>query len=320
MPQREEVNPRLAVVIPAWNESAHVASVIRGIPRNFLGVSDVGIIVVDDGSTDDTPEVAASAGADRVILLPKHRGLARAWSTGIAAALRDGAQIIVHTDADGQYLSEDIVRLLGPLLSGDADMTVGARPVGAISHFSWLKRVLQRLGSRAVSLAAGVSVPDAPSGFRAMTAQAARSLNVHGGYTYTLETLIQAGRMGLSIVSVPVRATGPTRPSRLVRSIPQYVWRSVVTIVRVAVLYRPFRFFIFTGGVLLSAATGAAVLAFATEPANSEVPLGGYLFAAGALAIVGVQAIFTAFLADALAANRKLTEELLRRSSPEVLP
>lgn len=310
MQTSEDAARRLAVVVPAWDEADQLPALLAGIPRRFPGISEVRILVVDDGSTDATAAVAASAGADRVVVHPKHLGLARAWSTGIAAALRDGAQVIVHTDADGQYVSEDMALLIAPVLAGEADLVVGARPISTIGHFSWSKRMLQRLGSRVVSLAAGTSLPDAPSGFRAMTAQAARRLNVYGNYSYTLETLIQAGQTGLTVVSVPIRVAGPTRPSRLVRSVPNYVWRSMTTIVRIAVLYRPFRFFALAGTALLLAAAGVTIAAGTS---------GRALFIAALLAVAALQAFLTAFLADAMAANRKLSERLLARSTREDL-
>lgn len=310
MQTSEDAARRLAVVVPAWDEADQLPALLAGIPRRFPGISEVRILVVDDGSTDATAAVAASAGADRVVVHPKHLGLARAWSTGIAAALRDGAQVIVHTDADGQYVSEDMALLIAPVLAGEADLVVGARPISTIGHFSWSKRMLQRLGSRVVSLAAGTSLPDAPSGFRAMTAQAARRLNVYGTYSYTLETLIQAGQTGLTVVSVPIRVAGPTRPSRLVRSVPNYVWRSMTTIVRIAVLYRPFRFFALAGTALLLAAAGVTIAAGTS---------GRALFIAALLAVAALQAFLTAFLADAMAANRKLSERLLARSTREDL-
>lgn len=310
MQASEDAARRLAVVVPAWDEADQLPALLAGIPRRFPGISEVRILVVDDGSTDATAAVAASAGADRVVVHPKHLGLARAWSTGIAAALRDGAQVIVHTDADGQYVSEDMALLIAPVLAGEADLVVGARPISTIGHFSWSKRMLQRLGSRVVSLAAGTSLPDAPSGFRAMTAQAARRLNVYGNYSYTLETLIQAGQTGLTVVSVPIRVAGPTRPSRLVRSVPNYVWRSMTTIVRIAVLYRPFRFFALAGTALLLAAAGVTIAAGTSDRA---------LFIAALLAVAALHAFLTAFLADAMAANRKLSERLLARSTREDL-
>lgn len=308
MQTSEDAARRLAVVVPAWDEADQLPALLAGIPRRFPGISEVRILVVDDGSTDGTAAVAASAGADRVVVHPKHLGLARAWSTGIAAALRDGAQVIVHTDADGQYVSEDMALLIAPVLAGEADLVVGARPISTIGHFSWSKRMLQRFGSRVVSLAAGTSLPDAPSGFRAMTAQAARRLNVYGNYTYTLETLIQAGQTGLTVVSVPIRVAGPTRPSRLVRSVPNYVWRSMTTLVRIAVLYRPFRLFALAGIALLLAAAGVTIAAGTSDRA---------LFIAALLAVAALQAFLTAFLADAVAANRKLSERLLARSTRE---
>lgn len=302
---------RLAIVIPALDEADQLPATLAALPRDLEGVGAVDVVVVDDGSTDGTAEVALAHGADHVVRHERTLGLSRAYLTGITTALRRGASIIVHTDADGQYDAGDIPALIAPVMAGVADLVVGSRPVDDLAHFSRLKRWLQRFGSRVVRVASGTDVPDAPSGFRALSAAAARQLHVHNRYTYTLETLIQAGRSGLRVTSVPVRVNGPTRPSRLMRSWPSYVRRQALTIVRIAVVYRPFRFFALIGTVLLLG--GGALLVrflvlFAAGRGQGNVQS---LIVAGALLTVGIQAFLTAFLADAIGANRRLAQRLI---------
>jgi glycosyltransferase involved in cell wall biosynthesis len=301
----------LAIVIPALNEARDLPRTLEALPRTLDGVSTIDIIVVDDGSTDGTADIALASGADFVVQHTANRGLSRAYSTGVTAALQRGATLIVQTDADGQYDARDIPALISPVLTGEADLVVGTRPIQDIADFSWMKRQLQRLGSWVVRLASGTSVLDAPSGFRAMSATAARQLQVHNAYTYTLETLIQAGRSGLRVASVPVRVTGPTRPSRLVRSVPSYVTRSTMTIIRIAVMYRPFRLFAILGTVALLAGGGLIVrfaVFYTSGRGQGNVQS---LVIAGMLVTVAIQAFMTAFMTDAIAANRRLSQRLI---------
>lgn len=200
-------------------------------------------LLIDDGSTDGTVQVAENCGVDHVIQLPKNSGLAKAFSAGLEACLRLGADVIVNTDADNQYNADDIPKLVAPILQGKAEMVVGERPISSIRHFSPIKKLLQKWGSAVVRSISRTEVRDAPSGFRAYSREAAMRLNVFNNYTYTLETIIQAGQMGMAVASVPIRVNGETRPSRLVKSIPSYVKRSIVTMFRVFVIYRPMRFF-----------------------------------------------------------------------------
>lgn len=305
---------RLIVIIPAFDEASDVGTTIASVPRAVEGFDSVEVVVIDDGSTDGTSELAKQAGADAVVRHRSNRGLAAAFRTGLDTALARGADVIVNLDADGQYDVSDLKQLVRPILEGDADLVVGARPIDDMRHFSWLKRRLQRLGSAVVRLASGVDVEDATSGFRAFSADAARRIAVYSRHTYTLESLIQAGSSGIDVVSVPVRVNGPTRPSRLMRSWQQYVRRSAATIIRMFVIYRPFRFFGSVSLVFMVAGTvliGRFLIYFATTGGQGRVQS---LVIGGALLTVGVQILMTAFLADAVATNRRILEQLRHRS------
>jgi hypothetical protein len=302
-------------MIPAYNEAPWIATAIRAIPRQVDGFDRVEVLVVDDGSTDGTGDVAREAGADHVVRHRSNRGLARAFSTGMNRALALGADVIVNTDADNQYVADGIHDLVRPILHQGADLVVGARPISSIEHFSRTKRFFQRFGSWAVRKASGTEVPDAPSGFRAFTAMAARQFVVLNRHSYTLEMLIQAGRSGMRVESVPIAVNPPVRPSRLMVSWPSYVRQSITTIVRIAVVYRPFRFFASIGAVLLL--LGGSLIgrfAFLYFRGNGQGDVQS-LVIGSLLATAGVQAVMTSFLADAVAANRRLLE-LLRSSRP----
>jgi glycosyltransferase involved in cell wall biosynthesis len=304
---------RLVVVIPAFDEASDIARTVASVPRSVPGFTHVEVIVVDDGSSDGTGDLAAAAGADAVVRHRRNRGLAAAFRTGVDAALRRGADVIVNLDADGQYDVRDLSALVRPIVADEASFVVGVRAISELRHFSWLKRRMQRVGSWVVRLASGLSVEDATSGFRAFSADAARRISVYNGHTHTLETLIQAGRSGVDVVTVPVRVTGPTRPSRLMRSWVHYVWRSSITIVRMFVVYRPFRFFAIVSGLL--AIPGALLVVRAILPAILRVDAVhvASLIPGGALLLLGVQVLTTAFLADATAANRRLLEQIRYR-------
>ena len=234
---------KLIIQIPCLNEACTLAATLADLPREVAGFEAVEWLIVDDGSTDDTRRVAREHGADHIVGHTSNQGLARAFMTGLDACLRHGADVIVNTDADNQYDAAGIPDLVAPILTGSADIVVGERPIRAIRHFSPVKKLLQKLGSWAVRIASHTNIPDAPSGFRAMSRKAAQRLVVFSDYTYTLETIIQAGQKNIAITSVPVEINEETRPSRLVTSVASYVTRSIVTIVRVFVIYRPFRFF-----------------------------------------------------------------------------
>jgi glycosyltransferase involved in cell wall biosynthesis len=247
---------KLVIQIPCFNEAETLPATLAELPRQVNGFDAVEVLVIDDGSTDRTAAVARAHGAEHVIRLPGHRGLARAFMAGLLAAVELGADVIVNTDADNQYRADCIPDLVRPVLDDRADVAIGARPIAEVRHFSPAKRLLQRAGSWAIRRLAGVDVRDAPSGFRAFSRNAALRLNVFGSFTYTVETIIQASLSNLRIVSVPIGVNGPTRPSRLFRSNLGYVWRAGKTLVSAYVIYRPARIF----GVLSAASLAAGVL------------------------------------------------------------
>lgn len=311
---RERRILKLIIQIPCYNEAATLATALSALPREAPGFSTVEWLIIDDGSQDDTARIARECGVDHVIQHTVNQGLARAFMTGLDASLRFGADVIVNTDADNQYNADDIPKLTAPILENRAEIVIGARSIDTIKHFSPMKKFLQRLGSWIVRMASNTNIPDAPSGFRAISRSAAQRLVVFNDYTYTLETIIQAGQKNMAITSVPIRVNEDLRPSRLVKSIPSYIKRSVVTIIRIFVIYRPFRFFFTIGAVLLGLGflIGARFLFkyFGGEGAGHVQSL----ILAGALMVMGFQAMLIAFVADLLAANRKLLEEIRFRT------
>lgn len=301
---------KLIIQIPCYNEAETLATTLASLPRQVAGFDRVEWLIVDDGSTDDTAGVARTCGVDHVVRHVTNQGLARAFMSGLDAALRLGADVIVNTDADNQYNAEDIPLLTAPIIEKRAEMVIGSRPIETIAHFSPLKKLLQKLGSWTVRMASNTDIPDAPSGFRAMTRSAAQRLMVFNDYTYTLETIIQAGQKNMAISAVPVRVNPDLRPSRLVKSIPSYIKRSIATIIRIFVIYRPFRFFFSVGLVLFGLGFLIGVrflISFLAGEGGGHVQS---LILAGALLVMGFQTFLIAFVADLLAANRKLLEDI----------
>jgi glycosyltransferase involved in cell wall biosynthesis len=302
---------RLFIQIPCHNEEKSLPVALAALPQRIAGVDAIEVLVINDGSTDRTVEVARSLGVQHVVGFPRNQGLAKAFMLGIRTCLERGADIIVNTDADNQYNADDIPALIQPILAGNAEIVVGARPIGSIQHFSLIKKILQRLGSGVVKRFSGTNVADAPSGFRAFSREAAARLNVFSEYTYTLETIIQAGQKNMSIVSVPVRVNPDLRPSRLVRSITSYVRRSMVTMLRILIIYRSFSFFLSVGSLLFLAGAalgGRFVYYYLTGSGSGHVQS---LILAAVLMIFGFQTGLLAFIADLLSVNRRLLEELL---------
>ncbi|MDJ1006801.1 MAG: glycosyltransferase family 2 protein [Paracoccaceae bacterium] len=308
---------KLIIQIPCYNEEATLAETLACLPREVAGFSIVEWLVVDDGSTDRTVDIARQCGVDHIHSLPHNQGLAAAFMAGLEKALCLGADVVVNTDGDNQYKAEFIGDLTWPILSGEAQIAIGVRPISTISHFSPAKRVLQGLGSWVVRKASGLEVADAPSGFRAIHKSAASRLFVFNRYTYTLETIIQAGNLNIPVVSVPVDVNPPTRQSRLMRSMLQYIVRSAVTIFRIAVIYRPFRAFSFAAALLFL--PGAAVflrflyLYFTDGGAGhiQSLVIGATLIASSAVLFVG------GVIADLIAANRILLTEIRARQLTE---
>jgi glycosyltransferase involved in cell wall biosynthesis len=311
---------KLIIQIPAWNEEEHLPATLDALPRQVAGFDQVEVQVVDDGSDDRTVEVARERGA-RVVQLPSHRGLAVAFASGLSEALRHGADVIVNTDADGQYDVGDIPKLVAPILEGRAQMVIGDRQVQKIRHFSALKKLLQRLGSAVVRRLSRTSVRDATSGFRAVSREAALQLNVFTRFTYTLETILQAGEAGFKVVSVPIRvAEDRQRPSRLFSSNAEYVLRSLESIARIVVLYNPLRIFLRVGAVPLVAGI-ALLIRFLYYFLSGHSPAGHVqsLLLAVILIVVGAQVWVVGIVADLIAVNRRLLEEAVRHQRNQSL-
>jgi glycosyltransferase involved in cell wall biosynthesis len=301
---------KLIIQIPCYNEAGTLSIALAALPREVAGFDTVEWLIIDDGSQDDTAGIANACGVDHIVRFTRNQGLAAAFLAGLDACLAAGADVIVNTDADNQYDATYIPALTAPILAGKADMVIGARPIGSIEHFSGLKKRLQNLGSWVVRAASNTSVPDAPSGFRAMSRKAAMELNVFNEYTYTLETIIQAGQKRLAVVSIPISVNGDLRPSRLVRSIPSYVWRSLIVICRIFVTYKPFLVFTAVGSAFLT--VGFAIgLRFLYHYFNGQG--GGHVqsvILAALLLGVGFFLIVGGVIADLISVNRKLLERV----------
>ena len=304
---------KLIIQIPCYNEAQVLPQTVQLLPRSLPGIDKVEYLIIDDGSVDNTAEVARKAGVDHVIRLSRHSGLATGFRTGLDACLRLGADIIVNTDADNQYEANDIFQLVEPILSKRADLVIGDRGVATLPAFSPLKRLLQRLGSWVITRASGVQTPDATSGFRALSRKAAMHTIVLSEYSYTLETLIQAGANKLAVEYVRVGTNPQTRPSRLMNSIPHYIANSSVTILRSYTMYRPLRVFTIMGSLITLAGvlTGARFIYFyIIGQGDGKIQS---LILAAILMIVGFQVLLIGLLADLISFNRKINEETLIR-------
>ncbi|MDE1164222.1 MAG: glycosyltransferase family 2 protein [Pseudomonas sp.] len=300
---------KLIIQVPCYNEAETLSITLSALPKAVPGFTSVEWLIIDDGSRDETVAVALTHGA-KVVRHTGNKGLARAFMTGLDECLRLGADVIVNTDADNQYHADDIPLLTAPILEHRAEIVVGARPISTIEHFSPAKKALQKLGSWVVRAASKTDIPDAPSGFRAMSRAAAQRLMVFNDYTYTLETIIQAGQKNMAIMSVPIRVNEDLRPSRLVKSIPSYIRRSIVTIVRIFIIYRPVSFFGTIGGVLFGSGflIGLRFLwGYLNGQGDGHVQS---LILASVLLGIGFQTLLVALMADLLSANRKLLEDI----------
>ena len=311
---------KLIIQIPCLNEAETLAVTIADLPREIVGIDEIEYLVIDDGSTDDTVKVARECGVHHVISLGSNMGLARAFMTGLEKCLTLGADVIVNTDADNQYVGEDIKCLVEPILAGEAQIVVGARPIREIEGFSPLKKALQRLGSWVVRRASGTDIPDAPSGFRAYHKNAASQLYVLNTYSYTLETIIQAGRKRIPMTSVPIRVNGELRPSRLFKSIPEYIGRSAKTILRVSMIYRPLATFT-TLAVWIALPGIIGIGRFVSFYLRGDG--GGHiqsLVLSGALVAIACVVMVAGILSDLIAANRDLLQDIRARQLRQAIP
>ncbi len=301
---------KLIIQIPCYNEEVALPVTLSQLPKQIDGIDEIEVLISDDGSTDRTIEIAKEYGVNHIVTTTHHRGLARTFMAGIQKALAEGADIIVNTDADNQYCADDIEKLVRPIIEKRADIVIGARPIKDISNFSQFKKFLQFFGSKVVRLISSTATEDAPSGFRAFSKDAALSLNVFDNYTYTIETVIQSKTKGLHILSVPIRINNYYRKSRLVKNIFQYIQKNSFTILRMFIIYRPFRFFAFIGGTIFI--VGLALLArfiflYILDEGNGHVQS---LVISSMLVITGFQVGIFGVLADLLAINRKLIEDV----------
>lgn len=300
---------KLIIQIPCYNEKETLHIALADLPKEIGGIDEIEVLIINDGSSDGTVEEARKLGVDHIVSFNRNKGLAYGFRAGIDACLSLGADIIVNTDADNQYNGDDIEKLIRPILEGKADEVIGTRPIDETEHFSWRKKKLQHLGSWVVRKASGTDISDAPSGFRAFSREAALRLNVINEYTYTLETIIQAGRNRMAITSVPIRTNPELRKSRLFKSISAYVRRSGSVIVRSYMMYRPLMFFGSMGilFLLLGIILGVRFLILGMSGHIQSLIL------ASILILLGIQTIFMGFQADLIAANRKLLEEIQYR-------
>ena len=304
---------KLIVQIPCLNEEATLPETLKAIPRAIPGLDKVEVLVIDDGSTDGTSRVARAHGADHVVRFTRRKGLAAGFMAGLDACLRLGADVIVNTDADAQYAGSEIPRLIAPILAGEADMVIGDREVEQVAHFSWAKRKLQTVGSWVVRKVSGTSVADATSGFRALNREAALRINIVSEFTYSLESIIQAGKKKMAVTHLPI-TSHKTRPSRLFASSWDYVKRSAATILRIYAMYEPFKVFVLIGSALVAAgaALGLRYAWFWALGAPRAAHLQSALLSL-LLLILGFQTLQWGIMADLIASNRKLLEDLLYR-------
>lgn len=304
---------KLIIQIPCLNEAKTLEVALNDLPKHIDGVDEIEILIINDGSTDNTVEVAKNWGVNHVVSFPRNKGLAKGFMAGLDACIRLGADIIVNTDADNQYSGSDIETLIRPILDGKAEIVIGERPIDDTEHFSPLKKKLQHLGSYVVRKASNTDIPDAPSGFRAYSREAALHTNVINNYTYTLETIVQAGREKMAITSVPIHTNPELRKSRLFHSMYEYVKRSMLTIIRAYMMYRPLTFFTLVGLIPLVCGIGLGVrfvLFYIHGAGNGHIQS---LVFASMLIMLGVMVMIIGLQADILAANRKLLEDIQYR-------
>jgi glycosyltransferase involved in cell wall biosynthesis len=304
---------KLIIQIPCLNEAATLPATLADLPRSVPGIDVVEVLVIDDGSVDGTADVARACGVEHIVSFRRNKGLAAAFMAGIDAALKAGADFIVNTDGDNQYSGREIPRLLAPLLAGKSDIVIGDRNIAALEHMSWQKRQLQRLGSWVVRQVSNTSVPDTTSGFRAYTREAALRMMIVSEFSYTLESIIQAGKKRMAVAHVEIATNTRTRESRLFGSLYSYIKRSTATIVRIYAMYEPLKVFTYIGLTLFGAGfiLGLRLVYFYFQfEAGKHIPSA---IAAAVLMILGFQVIVIGLLADVISGNRKLIEDVLYR-------
>jgi len=304
---------KLIIQIPCLNEEENLPKTLKALPQKIDGIDKIEILIIDDGSTDRTSEVAKENGVDHIVRFPMRRGLARGFGAGLDACLKAGADIIVNTDADGQYKGEDIPRLVKPIIEHKAEIVIGNRDIENVEQFSWLKKKLQKVGSWVVRSLAGSNIADCTTGFRAYSREAALKLNIISEYTYTLESIIQAEHKNLAIENIIISTNHVDRPSRLFKSIPEYIKRSIITIIRMFSMFNPFRMFVTLGGFFcfIGFLIGCRFVYY-------YVLTGGFgkiqsLILAAVLLIIGFQLMIVGLVSDLISANRRLIEDALLR-------
>ncbi|OGX27297.1 MAG: glycosyl transferase [Omnitrophica WOR_2 bacterium RIFCSPHIGHO2_01_FULL_52_10] len=305
---------KLIVQIPCLNEEASLPKTLDDLPKQIHGIDRIEVLIVDDGSTDRTSEVARRNGVQHIVRFTKRKGLARAFYAGLDASLKAGADIIVNTDADGQYKGEDIPRLVQPILEGKADIVIGNRDIENVQQFSWIKKRLQRLGSWVVRQLTGSTISDATTGFRAYNSEAALKLNIISDYTYTLESIIQAEHKGLAIHNIMISTNDVRRQSRLFRSIPEYLKRSMITIIRVYAMFNPFQIFMRAGAIILflGLLVGCRFLFYYFLTGGTGKIQS--LILTAVLILIGFQVMIVGLVSDLISANRRLLEDALYRT------
>lgn len=304
---------KLIIQIPCYNEQDTLPITINDLPKKIKGIDEIEILIINDGSTDRTVEVAKELGVNHIVNFTQNKGLANAFKAGIDACLKLGADIIVNTDADNQYKGEDIERLIQPIINREADMVIGERPIDEIEDFSYLKKKLQRLGSWVIRVISKTNIPDATSGFRAYSREAAMRINVVSNYTYTLETIIQAGRSNIALTSVPIRTNGKLRESRLFSSMWKYITRSINTMIRIFAFYKPLKFFTLLGNIFSLAGIFLGIrflvlIYVVKETGRTHLPS---IILGTSLIIIAILIYIIGILSDIIGYNRKLIEEIL---------
>lgn len=301
---------KLIIQIPCYNEAETLEIALNALPKHIAGIDTIEYLIINDGSRDNTVEVARNWGVNYIVNFRRNKGLAKGFMAGLDACLRNGADIIVNTDADNQYNADDIEKIVRPILEGRSDIVIGERPIDETDHFSPLKKRLQHLGSWVVRKASKTDIPDAPSGFRALSREAALHMNVINEYTYTLETIVQAGRTKIAMESVPVRTNEELRPSRLFSSMSSYIKKSMLTIIRAYAMYRPLAFFTAIGGVIFAIGVVIGIrylVFFAQGTGDGHIQS---LILAAILLMIGFQTFVIGLLGDVIAANRKMLEDV----------